>query len=99
MKTFKDFLTETRVYNVSKGVSKVEQSLLDANKGRKVGQPIVDINGKEVKNSTILSNGMANLTVAYKSGANIDLEIYSTIGTTAMVTLHADDIKALKNLI
>lgn len=99
MKTFTEYLNEARVEGKpTNGMSKADKALHEANRGRKSGEQAVDINGSPIPNSVILSNGMAALTIAYKDGPDVRVEIYSGTGVTAAIVMSNAELNLLKKL-
>lgn len=99
MKTFAEYLNEARVegkpYN---GMSKIDRNLFEVNRGRKAGETSLDISGNEIPKSVIVSNGMAAITIAYKDGPDVRLEIYNSTGVTASIVMSNAELNLLKKL-
>ncbi len=98
MRSFKEFMTEALVPKTQNGLSAKDREYIAAQGDRKPGDAAVDVNGKEIRGSMILSKGANNLAIAFKEARYITIEVYSAAMNTITLQLSPEEFSLLKKV-
>jgi hypothetical protein len=90
MKQFKEFVNEVMV-NTTKARSGASEAFRSMNSDR-IGQPILNVRGKEVNNTIVLSPS----SFAQKQGRGWRITSYELDGTVSTVEISQEELRLLK---